>query len=66
MSVSMLFRGHDLHSVPGEDRAASLMSNAVDRNAALETNSHSAEWCSRLAVYRTQKYSFARVKDRSR
>jgi hypothetical protein len=64
MSVAILFSGRDLHSVLGEDRAASLMSNTADRHAALETDSHSAQRPSRLGIYRTSKYSFAQAKDR--
>src|SRR5881392_3560873 len=42
ISVVILFTGHDLHSASRNYVAAALMSDAVDRYATFETNSHPA------------------------
>ena len=42
-----LFIGDNLHAVLDKCGAASLMCDAIDRNAAFETNAHSAEWATR-------------------
>ena len=40
------------------------MFNTVDRHATFETNTHSAKWAARLAVYGLPKGGFTKAHDR--
>ncbi len=64
MSVEILFTGHDLHSVGGEDRAASLVFLHVDRHPALEANAHAAQWATLFSGHRSSKRDFIGSEDR--
>src|SRR5688572_11320568 len=63
MSVVSLFTGHDLHSFLRDYVTTPLMSDAVDRHATFETDSHTANGPACLTGDRFPKSLHARVEN---